>query len=370
MLKLIPKRQQGGTASLFGGLDFAGLFGGKDWGTGGKNSAKGAQINAGVGAGLEGALQIGANQGAIANSGMSQMQKDGATVSNIADGVSTAALKSGNPYAMAAGAVIKGADMIGNMFMKNNRASKDAKKFNLNDTVASSSSYAGITSDAQEQKGNADSYLKSGMFGKLGIGSGRLRNALRESNIKQNAASGILNQAKMQKDAVAGSVDMFDQNLVNKNFNTGMWNNGSVQFGQQGTKLRDIKTIVKNAKALVKEVPKVEVASFADGGAINVIVDGQLHARKHTLKEDVELLEGANITQKGIPIVTIEKDGGVVQHAEIERDELILNLEVTKKLEKLLEDSSEEAMIKAGKLLAYEIVKNTKDSKSKILKTA
>jgi hypothetical protein len=72
-----------------------------------------------------------------------------------------------------------------------------------------------------------------------------------------------------------------------------------------------------------------------------------------------------DITHKGIPVITEEK-GGIVQHAEIERDEFIFNLDVTKKLEELAkkyaEEQKDEYAIEAGKLLAKEIMTNTEDN--------
>ncbi len=112
-----------------------------------------------------------------------------------------------------------------------------------------------------------------------------------------------------------------------------------------------------------------KVKTHQEGGTINVIVDGALHARKHELKEMQDFID-AEITLKGVPVITKAEGGGITQHAEVEVNELILRLEVTKKLEELLEEGTDEAAIEAGRLLAKEIVKNTKDSKSKILKTA
>jgi len=74
-----------------------------------------------------------------------------------------------------------------------------------------------------------------------------------------------------------------------------------------------------------------------------------------------------DVTNKGIPVVTME-DGGEVkdQHAEIEREEVILNLNLTKKLEELYkkyeEDPKDEYAIEAGKLLSSEIIENTQDN--------
>lgn len=105
-----------------------------------------------------------------------------------------------------------------------------------------------------------------------------------------------------------------------------------------------------------KYVPK----KFAEGGKVNVIPDGALHAHKHHL-EDISP-EYEQVTSKGIPVVTEEEGGKLKQHAEIERNEIILRLEVTKKLEELMKDGSDDAAIEAGKLLAHEIINNTVDN--------
>lgn len=83
----------------------------------------------------------------------------------------------------------------------------------------------------------------------------------------------------------------------------------------------------------------------------NVIPEGALHARLHHMDNDKE------ITKKGIPVI----DDKGEQQAEIELNEIIFNLEVTKKLEELCKDGSDEAAIEAGKLLVQEILFNTED---------
>ena len=105
-----------------------------------------------------------------------------------------------------------------------------------------------------------------------------------------------------------------------------------------------------------KYVPK----KFAEGGKVNVIPDGALHAHKHHL-EDISP-EYEQVTSKGIPVVTEEEGGKLKQHAEIERNKIIFRLEVTKKLEELMKDGSDDAAIEAGKLLAHEIINNTVDN--------
>lgn len=111
-----------------------------------------------------------------------------------------------------------------------------------------------------------------------------------------------------------------------------------------------------NSGDYYKYVPK----KFAEGGKVNVIPDGALHAHKHHL-EDISP-EYEQVTSKGIPVVTEEEGGKLKQHAEIERNEIIFRLEVTKKLEELMKDGSDDAAIEAGKLLAHEIINNTVDN--------
>ena len=110
----------------------------------------------------------------------------------------------------------------------------------------------------------------------------------------------------------------------------------------------------------------LEVEEFKDGGKTkeeletpeieetsqkNLIPEGALHKNKHHM----EHTEG--LTQKGIPV--IDNDGE--QQAEIELDEIIFTLEVTKKLEELYKEGTDEAAIEAGKLLVKEILFNTDD---------
>ena len=99
------------------------------------------------------------------------------------------------------------------------------------------------------------------------------------------------------------------------------------------------------------------------GMAINVIPSGALHAHKNNLDDEAD-----EMTKKGIPVITLGKGDEITQHAEIERDEVILHLTLTQQLEKLKKDGSVEAMIEAGKLLSKELMENTQDNTSLIPK--
>ena len=98
---------------------------------------------------------------------------------------------------------------------------------------------------------------------------------------------------------------------------------------------------------------------YKDGGKVNVIPEGALHKNKHHLEEVDEKFE--DVTSKGIPVIT-EENGEVKQHAEVEKEEIIFRLEVTKKLEELMNKGTDEAAIEAGKLLVKEILHNTIDN--------
>lgn len=111
-----------------------------------------------------------------------------------------------------------------------------------------------------------------------------------------------------------------------------------------------------------KEEPK-SPEKYQKGGSLNIIPDGALHARKHSIDMD-------NITKKGIPVVA-EQDGQVVQQAEVEKEEIIFRYSVTQKLENLKqkydETNDDQYAIAAGKLLTKEIIYNTQDNTQVLL---
>lgn len=97
-----------------------------------------------------------------------------------------------------------------------------------------------------------------------------------------------------------------------------------------------------------------QIGKYKDGGKMNVIPEGALHARLNHLDVD-------NITKKGIPVI-IKNGDKVEQQAEVECNEIIFRKEVTTELEKLCQDGSDEAAVKAGELLVKEILENTQDN--------
>lgn len=131
----------------------------------------------------------------------------------------------------------------------------------------------------------------------------------------------------------------------------------------------------EEAKLFFAEDPKYGTAyksgwpqffgKFQQGGSINIIPEGALHAHKHNMD-----MEG--ITKKGIPVI----DNNGEQQAEIEREEIIFRKEVTKQLEELekkfydsetSQKEKDECALEAGKLLVEEILYNTQDNTNKLL---
>ena len=271
----------------------------------------------------------------------------------------------------------------------NGFAGKRADKFSADrNTMAQvGSSYQGTAKyieDAASKSGK-----KYGLFS-----SGSRRNANKQmanARDKQNIMTGIANTAADQR-AMKG-----DYNYLNYRFNlSGGYDQRYMRAAKSGMKLQDkidfikqhrintgiinldtkeidwepevivFKTggIIESDYDIIYEIPKVE--EFKDGGKTkeeletpeieetnqkNLIPEGALHKNKHHM----EHTEG--LTQKGIPV--IDNDGE--QQAEIELDEIIFTLEVTKKLEELYKDGSDESAIEAGKLLVKEILFNTDD---------
>ena len=204
-----------------------------------------------------------------------------------------------------------------------------------------------------------DATKKSGK--KYGLLSGRGRkkaNAeIAEAKRKQNIVAGIADEASDAFANQRGSMDMLNtRNLLNM---SGGYRQRGSYIGRNGLKLpsaeemqRAVETVAR-IRQQKKEAPKT-IEEFKEGGKMNVIPEGALHAHKHHMDVD-------GITPKGIAVVT-QEEGGVVQHAEIERNEIIFTKEVTEELERLYKDGSDEAAIQAGKLIAKQIIENTQDN--------
>ena len=196
-----------------------------------------------------------------------------------------------------------------------------------------------------------------------------------------SVASDVVAQQNKFKNAsgeMSQNTEVTTQNQLN-NFDP-----SKILLSKKGSKLDLLKEKVKSKKT--NEVKVAQHGSVVDGQetlgkegmTINIIPDGALHARKHHMEDTND-----EMTKKGIPVISIaekgdildyEKDnktpktiaegGEVIQHAEIEKEEVILHLGLTKQLEKLMKDNTIESTIEAGRLLAKELMENTQDNTS------
>lgn len=155
---------------------------------------------------------------------------------------------------------------------------------------------------------------------------------------------------------------------------------GDMRMAKQGAKLKRIKKIDFHKQGSIIKAPldvwsptidlyQPNINVYKEGGKTekpeealqkSVIPEGALHARKHHMEDD------KNITKKGIPV--IDNDGN--QQAEIERNEIIFSLPITKEIEERYKEfyqegttnkRKDELALEAGKILCEEILNNTDD---------
>ena len=184
-----------------------------------------------------------------------------------------------------------------------------------------------------------------------------------EAQRQQNIVSDISEEAQ---NAELASNNPFLQNRQQLQ-RTGGFKAAAV--GEKGMKLDS--NNLKWANMLLKRMAQAQNTSmmYKDGGKLNIIPTGALHKELHHIDND-------NITRKGIPVVTKDENGEIDQQAEVEREELIFNSELSSRLEELRDkynSSEEEATkdmiaIEAGKLIADELLHNTID-KGKLIKS-
>lgn len=188
------------------------------------------------------------------------------------------------------------------------------------------------------------------------------QNAITRARRMQNTTLDITDAGKKRLNNQIG------QSLASKNFNTYNGLDNMYSLAKNGMKFPEL----DEARAFLQKRPtqSTETQKFQLGGKMNLIPEGALHARKHNLEKVNPELEG-QITRKGIPVVA-QGEGGVIQQAEIEKEEVIFRKEFTDELERLYkqyqDDSSEDIAIEAGKLICFELLKNT-DDRSGLIKS-
>lgn len=227
------------------------------------------------------------------------------------------------------------------------------------------SDYSDTTGDiykAKEKSGKKYSIFNSG-------GRHRANRFIDATNAKQNIMTDISDNARrilaQSSDANATRFNMAQNGGINQQY---------LRVAKIGAKLPKIKEKIEWQPVITIDEP----IKLEKGGNVtiqvtvikepkeepkeetkNVIPTGALHANKHHMDN------AENLTQKGIPVV----DDKGQQLAEIEKDEIILHLKLTNKLEELQEKyekasktEQDKLAIEAGRLLVEEILHNTIDN--------
>lgn len=315
---------------------------------------------------------------------------------------SGALMKSGNPYAMAAGAALE----VANFATKATGQTVQGFDVDINN-----SGYGNI--GHMESKSNRD------FLGALGLGGlfgdKKIEDQLIDRNLQAQMAlkaADISQDIQFEQEARMNSVtDIIKQNEIALAGGV----DTSVLVAKKGAKIEKLKDFLKNKKEPEKVTPKniylkittdqlsgdtpitiqgkeylivpVEEAKSSEGKVVkakngaklknievseqqSIIPEGTLHKNKHHL--DVE-----GVTKKGIPVITVEDDSAetledikeqedtIVQHAEIESQEVIYNKELTDYVEDSLkewEESKEDSiLIEVGKRICKELLFNTED---------
>lgn len=301
--------------------------------------------------------------------------------------VGDALLQSGNPYAMAAGAAFKGLSamdqalginmntinkseanvagiskgerLLNNIigFLPGTGAGLLAGKtneFNFNeDLLKVGSSYGKSISDMQTMEGMSE--------GRYLSGKKKINDKMRELEEDQSILSSALKTNTLRKESD------YSHNLLNQKNNREMgFDYTMTAVGKQGMKLMD-KDSARRILELKRQVSE-DISLFKDGGKMNILPEGKLHAHNHHLEDIDERLE--DLTKKGIPVVAVSEDGTLSQVAEVEKEELILHLELTQQVEDLWEqfkkaefaEEKNRIAFECGDLLCREIITNTEDN--------
>ena len=240
------------------------------------------------------------------------------------------ALKTGNPYAIAGAGVLKGLDWV------NRFAGKTAN-------VQQTKDIGNIAGYGTEISTNAGK--KSTLLGSLKKQPRNTNQLTKQYDIRNLLASKISSESSKNLQTATNTF----QDITQKNLDQLYQNPNKYKLisAKSGSKLQ----LTKIKKKVTK---KLQTGGKLEG--VNLIPSGALHKELNRL--------GLDTTKKGIPVV-MQEGGELNQIAEIEREELILHLNLTKQLEELkkqYDNGDEFAAIEAGKILTQQILENTNDN--------
>ena len=161
--------------------------------------------------------------------------------------------------------------------------------------------------------------------GKYLFGKKKIANAVAEANQRNELLTEMNMTNTMRKQSDYGR-DLAQQNM-NRYAGTNYTDMRAGKLGMKLTELDRFKALLRNR--IVEE--SEDIQKFAEGGSI--LPTGKLHKELHHMSDMGEQFE--DLTRKGIPVVTMDEGGEMVQVAEIERDEWTWSKEFTDQIEAL-----------------------------------
>ena len=264
-------------------------------------------------------------------------------------GTSEALIKTGNPYALLAAGILE----------TTNFATKAGGK-NI------PGHHVDIENSGYGNLGHQES--EAGRIWDLGRTTDRKLAKRNEQARMALAAAEISGEQKFEQEARANSVD----NVIQQNqiaLAGGI--DTSLLSAKNGAKLQRLEEYRKNPRVKkAKEGAKLKNVELSEEG--NIVPTGDLHKNKH----DIDL---EHITSKGVPVITVDDDSvetfteikqqedSIVQHAEIETGEVILNKSLTDYVEDLRkkwhdsEEKDSDILLEVGKRITKELLFNTTD---------
>lgn len=288
--------------------------------------------------------------------------------------IGNALIKSGNPYAAIAGVAYKALSGVAEQFGGNvNTINKDqANEVGLSKWERFGNNVLGMipgmgwatdkTTEGQKShlidemsNAYADSVSDIDLANQLGgskflFGRNKIQDHIATAN-RNNQLLTDMNVTNTQRKKSDYALDLAQQNL-NRYAGTNYMN---MRMGRNGMKIQNLEEIRELLKNRVIE--ELDIQKFAEGGSILPV--GQRHKTLHHMDELGEQFE--DLTRKGIPVVTVDESGDMVQVAEIECSEWTISKSLTDEIEALWKDGSEEAMIECGKLVCEHLLRQTKD---------
>lgn len=288
--------------------------------------------------------------------------------------IGNALIKSGNPYAAIAGVAYKALSGVAEQFGGNvNTINKDqANEVGLSKWERFGNNVLGVipgmgwatdkTTEGQKShlidemsNAYADSVSDIDVASQLGgskflFGRSKIQDHIATAN-RNNQLLTDINVTNTQRKKSDYALDLAQQNL-NRYAGTNYMNMRMGRSGMKIQSLEEIRELLKN-----RVIEELDVQKFAEGGSILPV--GQRHKTLHHMGELGEQFE--DLTRKGIPVVTVDESGDMVQVAEIECSEWTISKSLTDEIEALWKDGSEEAMIECGKLVCEHLLRQTKD---------